>query len=499
MAFHHASFLLLFLASWAAYWLLPALARLAQRRGGEPGEPAAVGSRRDVATSLQHAVLMLASVAFYLYAGPLDTAILIGTVGVCFLFAAGLDHASGRHKSLWLALGVGASLGILGYFKYRGFVVSNVNRLLGTRLPVAAPGIPLGISFYVFQLVAYLTDLKRGQIAREKSFGRLLLYVLFFPHSQAGPIMRPGKFLPQFYGPKAWSSPLAKAGAWWILLGLTKKCLADALAPAVDELFALAAVGPVASWQAWRAALGFGFQIYGDFSGYSDMAVGLGLLLGYRLDLNFAQPYTSSDPSEFWRRWHITLSSWLRDYLFLPIAYALSRRLDRQRYAGIRVDHLTYAVATLATMLLGGLWHGASWMFVLWGAIHGLLLVAHRARPKLFRRRPLGVLLTFLLVTAAWVPFRSADLGQCWRILGAMVGLGRGAGDSLGAWAWQALWTACIVGAFWLELGLVRNVARLERVWTALPAPVRGLVLGSGVTAIVLSLSSQTSFVYFRF
>jgi D-alanyl-lipoteichoic acid acyltransferase DltB (MBOAT superfamily) len=351
---------------------------------------------------------------------------------------------------------------------------------------VDGDGIPLGISFYVFQLIAYQVDLARGEVAREQKFWRLLLYILFFPHHQAGPIMRPAKFLPQFHGEKRLDGALAALGGWWLLMGLTKKVLADTMAPVADQYFALALEGPVAAWQAWRGAMAFGFQIYGDFSGYSDIAVGLGYLLGYHLDINFDQPYLSASPAEFWRRWHITLSQWLRDYLYIS--------LGGNRHGTLR----TY-VNLFLTMVLGGFWHGASWMFLLWGAIHGGFLALHRAFPAPFRWRPAGVLLTFVVVTAAWVPFRAVNLTQTGRILGAMSFVHTAPGDTLARWSTQSFWMLCIAGAYGLERLLRSHQSALGAGFQRLPAPLRGLLVALWVSAIALTLSTKSSYVYFRF
>lgn len=465
MPFHHPAFFVLFLTTLAVYWLAP--------------------------PRFQHVILLISSLSFYYYAGIVDSILLLASVGVNYPIAMLMAKSDGSRRRGFVTFAVVLNLGILGYWKYRGFVVENVAQLfpsLNLRIDRAAidRDLPLGISFYLFQLIAYQVDLYRREIEPEKKFWRLLLYVLFFPHHQAGPIMRPAKFLPQFYGEKTWSRTAMESGAWLLLIGLAKKCGADAMAPVVDDFFGRAARGAVPAWQAWRAALAFGFQIYGDFSGYSDIAVGIALMLGYQLDVNFKQPYVSADPSEFWRRWHITLSQWLRDYLYISLG-------------GNRHGELRTYVNLLITMVLGGLWHGASWMFILWGAIHGVFLVAHRAWPRLLAYRPLGVVITFIVVTAAWVPFRATSMTQTGRILGAMFFIGRGPGDTLAAWGVQLAWTALVLSIYAVEYLGRSRADRVNAWWSRTPSPARGFLLATAVAAVVLTLSSSSTYVYFRF
>jgi len=463
MPFHHPAFFVLFLVTLVAYWTAPA--------------------------RWQHVILLISSLAFYYYAGLVDSIILLASVGANHPIALTMAKREGNSRRRWVTFAVVLNLGILAYWKYRGFFVENTLRFFpSVHFDRAAMerDLPLGISFYLFQLIAYQVDLYRKEIEPEPKFWRVLLYVLFFPHHQAGPIMRPAKFLPQFYGEKRWSTDAMQAGGWLLLIGLAKKCGADAMAPVVDDFFGRAARGAIPAWQAWRGALAFGFQIYGDFSGYSDIAVGIALMLGYQLDVNFRQPYVSADPSEFWRRWHITLSQWLRDYLYISLGG--NRRGERRTYINL-----------FLTMVLGGFWHGASWMFILWGAIHGAFLIVHRGWPKLFGNRAIGVIVTFVVVTAAWVPFRATSMTQCGRILGAMFFVHRAPGDTLVAWGVQLAWTSLVVAIYAIEyLGRTR-ADRLSTWWWKTPAPARGLMLATAIAAVVLTLSSSSTYVYFRF
>jgi alginate O-acetyltransferase complex protein AlgI len=446
--FHSPGFLLLCLATLALYYL---------------------GRER-----WQHGVLLAASLVFYAAAGAADTLLLLGAVAVNHLLAGPV--AARRPRALPLALAL--NLGLLLACKGRG--------LLGQAIhgsDAGAVAIPLGVSFYVFQLIAYQVELSRGTCPREPSGRRLLLYILFFPHHQAGPIMRPAAFLPQFYGARRAALGQLGAGALWILWGLCKKVAADHVGEIVDLRFAHPEAMVTAAL-AWRTALLYAFQIYGDFSGYSDMALGLGLLFGYRLDRNFAQPYLAKSPGELWRRWHVTLSRWLRDYLYIPLGGSRGGR-------GRTLRNL------LLTMALGGLWHGVSPLFLLWGVLHGLLLCAARLR---WPRSPLlGWALTFSFTVIAWVPFRAPSWPVARALLHAMLGGPLGPPAEV---ARTLLVGLGLVGAQWLEeraLGSAPRRAALRERWLAAPPLLRGAALGLLTVALLLALRDGTAYIYFRF
>jgi alginate O-acetyltransferase complex protein AlgI len=453
MPFHSAAFLLLLVPTFSVYYL-----RCTQR--------------------WQHFVLFVSSFAFYYFAGVRDLAILLGTTAFNYAVAVFLPLRLGA------ALGVVASLGVLAFFKYRSFL-GGLFGYDGDYLSIVS--IPLGISFYVFQLIAYQVDRTRGLVQVERSFPKLLLYILFFPHHQAGPIMRPAAFLPQFVGPKDPRIEQIATGARWILWGLFKKVLADRIGAVTDPLFATPAAHVS---DAWSAALGYSAQIYLDFSGYSDMAVGLGLLFGYRLDRNFNQPYLAASPSEFWERWHITLSAWLRDYLYIP--------LGGNRHGKARTQ-----ANLMATMALGGLWHGASWNFVAWGVLHGLLLVVYRAFPNLVRGpRALRVCVLQLAVVFCWIPFRARTFGQTLGLWGAMVGLNHTPLGSARVWLALAAGTAVFAVAHGLEHRMLGDSGRRERAlaaWTRVPPALRGVGGALVLAGCCLLLLDGTTFIYFRF
>ncbi len=334
-------------------------------------------------------------------------------------FAAGLGiektAAPGARKR-WLALSICVNLGILGFFKYFDFFSDSFATMFGAMgWQVSSVTLnfvlPVGISFYTFQTMSYTIDVYRGKLNATRDLGTFALFVAYFPQLVAGPIERASRLLPQLQSPRRVNANAFSSGAVLILIGLFKKVvLADSVADSVDAVFA--APENASSAVLLRAAYLFSIQIYCDFSGYSDMARGISRLFGIELRENFNQPYFSTNITEFWRRWHVSLSSWLRDYLYIPLG---GSRAGRSR---------TYA-NLMATMFLGGLWHGASWMFVIWGLIHGVYLAIHKLvlgdRKPPERMRVTGVssgllfvgklVVTFHIVVLTWIFFRSPEIG----------------------------------------------------------------------------------------
>ncbi|MEZ4332631.1 MAG: MBOAT family O-acyltransferase [Myxococcota bacterium] len=315
--------------------------------------------------------------------------------------------ASARKR--WISTSLIVNLGVLGFFKYFGFFEQNVRAVVAWLglTPSWEPlyvFLPYGISFYTFQSLSYSIDVYRGRLRAERSFLDLALFIAFFPQVVAGPIVRASTFLPQTATRVAWAKVDLRGCLVLFLVGFFKKaCVADTLARVSDLYFA--APEHYDAFSAWAATLCYAGQIYCDFSGYTDMAIAVAGLLGYELCLNFDFPYLSRSVAEFWHRWHISLSSWLRDYLYIPLG-------------GNRGSRLFTARNLMLTMLLGGLWHGAAWTFVAWGGMHGLALVVHRAWARRTADRPairrvmarLGLPLTLLWVLLAWVPFRANDV-----------------------------------------------------------------------------------------
>lgn len=358
--------------------------------------------------------LLLASYVFYGYACPLYTPLLA--------IATAIDWQCGKRVAqqrayLWVSLVL--NLGMLGFFKYYDFAVLNVNMLIAQfgghwRLPEANLILPIGISFYTFQSLSYTIDISRGQHKPYDSLLDFSLYVSFFPQLVAGPIVRAWHFLEQLRSPVPLTWQSIHRAIWLVTIGLFQKvALADSLlAPIVDAVYGDSNLA--GSIDVVIATLAFSAQIFFDFAGYSLIAVGVALLFGIRLPNNFHSPYGAVGFVDFWRRWHVTLSTWIRDYVYVSLG-------------GNRRGTLRTAVNLLVTMLLGGLWHGASWLFVIWGLIHGgLLALEHGVKrwvPSTIRRHFLisGWLITFLMVTLAWMPFRAASFEQFGQMLSSLL------------------------------------------------------------------------------
>jgi len=375
-------------------------------------------SRQRLAT----AWLVAASLFFYGWWNPAYLSLIVPSMVVNFLLGLLLADGKRTQRRLLLGLGVAANLALLGYFKYANFAVDNLNLLLAQPIELSPIVLPLAISFFTFQQIAYLVDAYRGEI-REVSFPNYCLFVTFFPQLIAGPIVHHKEMMPQFEnGFARFRQSNLAVGLTIFTIGLFKKIvIADGIAEFSTPVFNAAAAGtPLTLLEAWFGALAYTFQLYFDFSGYSDMAIGLARLFGIRLPLNFFSPYKSRNIITFWRRWHITLSRFLRDYLYIPLG-------------GNRKGHARRHLNLLATMLLGGLWHGAGWTFVIWGGLHGLYLVlnhlwqrlcgTHRFWARLLPRWA-AYGLTFVAVVFAWVFFRADDLASALLISKAMLGLG---------------------------------------------------------------------------
>jgi alginate O-acetyltransferase complex protein AlgI len=437
--------------------------------------------------------LVAASLFFYGWWDPKYLPLILASIGVNFAVARAL-HRRTRHAKALLAGGVAANLLLLGVYKYADFAVRNTADLTG--LPLALPHIvlPLGISFFTFTQIAYLVDVHRGK-AQEPSLLNYALFVSFFPHLLAGPILHHSEMMPQFASatnkrPQAFH---LAAGLFLLAIGLLKKvCIADPLAPVVAAGFDHPEAIPVLT--AWLAVLAYTLQIYFDFSGYTDMALGAARMFNIQMPVNFNSPYHATDIREFWQRWHMTLSRFLREYLYIPLG---GNRRGDWRTTG----------AILATFLLGGLWHGAAWTFVAWGALHGCALVCLRAweRTGLHLPRVIAWALTFLFVMVTWVFFRATSLPAAGAMLRAMIG----ANASGEPW-WEALrhalaadtQTSALVVAIVLVSGLV--VLALRRNSNAMafdfrPTWPRGAAVAVGLVWSVLQLGKVAPFLYFNF
>ena len=467
MLFHSFQFLIFFSIVFTVYWLL-----------------------RDHRQRLTW--LLGASCYFYMSWNPWLILLILLSAAVDYLVALRLEQVTTQSlRRLLLTFSVCANLGLLLYFKYTNFLLDAVApavNLLGISFqpPLIQLILPLGISFYTFETISYIVDVYHRRRAPVKNLVDYALYIMFFPHLVAGPIVRPHDFLPQLATTKSWSWLRMQVGLQQFLLGLFKKAvIADTLAPLVDQAFL--APGGYESSAIWLAVICYSVQIYCDFSGYSDMAIGLAQMLGFNLPANFRRPYLASSITEFWSRWHITLSTWLRDYLYIPLGG--NRRGTLYTYRNL-----------LLTMLLGGLWHGAQWTFLIWGLYHGILLVVDRAtaRPVWMDMpaiKPIRIGLTFFGVCVGWVFFRAQSLEDVGVILLRMVI--PTAGTSLTT-------TAYLVGTICLLLVLAEHVIAewgdLKKLLRSVPRPAWGALLGVSILAIQLFIpEGSKAFIYFQF
>jgi alginate O-acetyltransferase complex protein AlgI len=448
--------------------------------------------------SARKTVLLVASYVFYGAWNPPFVLLLAFSTLVDFWAAqrmAGCWTPGARRG--WLAVSLVSNLGLLGYFKYSNFLLGNLQSgLAQVGVSYVPPHLdvilPVGISFYTFQTLSYTIDVYRGRMPASRSWRDFALYVAFFPQLVAGPIVRAVDFMPQCeVAPRPVPGRFAW-GLWLMTLGLFQKVvLADTLmAPAAQTVFGFTA--PLLALDAWSGVLAFSAQIFFDFAGYSTCAIGAALCLGFALPDNFRAPYAAIGFSDFWRRWHISLSSFLRDYLYIPLG-------------GNRAGVARASANLIIVMLLGGLWHGAGWTFVAWGLLHGIYLVVERLIRVGFRGRksPLniveavgGALLTYGAICVAWVFFRAPDFATAWSILQSMAGQ-------------QEVGYAVLPTREMIQVGVVTVVLMLVHAWlrnntieqvvARMPrwCLVAGWVVMGG--AIILNQGSGDAFIYFQF
>jgi alginate O-acetyltransferase complex protein AlgI len=451
----------------------------------------------------KHLVLTVLSYVFYGWANPLFVVLLFASTVVDYLAGHAIERqrAAAVDQGRWptrtariaLALSICSNLSLLGFFKYFNFGVESYDALasrLGLsalRLDVALKvTLPLGISFYTFQSMSYTFDVYRGRAAAVRSFVDFACFVSMFPQLVAGPIIRFSEVADQLLDRTHTATKFAR-GIAFFSLGLAKKVLlANPCGKIADLAFGAGSLSPL---EAWYGVVAYAFQIYFDFSGYSDMAIGLGLMLGFVFPKNFDSPYLSQSMTEFWRRWHISLSTWLRDYLYVPLGG--NRKGPGRTYVNLFI-----------VMLLGGLWHGAAWNFVVWGGLHGAFLAFERLRGKTaaYNRfgAPVRIAVTFLLVLVTWVFFRAADLPSALRYLGHMAGIGvvqEGAGLLAGI-VYQPYYLGTFVVA-----ALITWTCPQTWDWTrTLTAPKAMAVAALFIlAAVVLTTQAYNPFIYFIF
>ena len=488
MIFHSLDFVGFFIVFAAVYWMLP-------RRAQNPW-------------------LLAGSYLFYGYVHPWFLILIATSTVVDYACARAMEAWPARRRQV-LALSVVSNFGMLGFFKYFNFFAENVQAALaaaglGVDLPVLRVVLPVGISFYTFQAMSYTIDVYRGELHARRSLLDVAVFISFFPHLVAGPIQRASFLLPQVESTRRFSIEQARSGLLLICWGFFKKLvIADNVGVIANRVFALS---DPSFWLIWSGVFAFAVQIYADFSAYTDIARGTSRWLGFELTENFDHPYLARSPADFWRRWNISLSSWFRDYVYVPLG-------------GSRAGTPTWARNVLITFLLSGLWHGASWNYVLWGLYHGLLLIATRSRammapPIAAARRPSSgsaspvrgwlivpqVLGMFVLTNVGWLLFRETDLRAIVRDL-ALSPFGAPVLDGRTA-AYFFLLTLLYSAPLWVQSLWVES--HRGPAGERQPAPVfhrawpRLLLQGTGcglAFAAILVLRSRTSldFIYFQF
>jgi len=489
--------------------------------------------------------LLLASYFFYGWWNPKYLILLVISIAVNYEIGIRIlrriANGSVAAAKKYLIAGIAFNLALLGYFKYASFVLQNFNHLFSHNSVIAVT-LPLGISFFTFTQIAFLADAYRGRITKKPGRIHYSLFVTYFPHLIAGPILHHNEMIPQFERKATYLFRYENiaVGATIFFIGLFKKViLADGIAVHVDRIFDAATLNSkITLLEAWSGAVSYGLQLYFDFSGYSDMAIGVSRMFGISLPINFFSPYKSSSIIEFWQRWHMTLSRFLRDYLYIPLGG--NQKGSTRRYANLFV-----------TMLLGGLWHGAGWTFVVWGGLHGTYLIVNHSWRSLqkyigrdLRRQRKGLLtnaaaalLTFIAVTFAWVFFRAKDMSAALVMISGMLGdNGTGLSESflaefgaVGGWLWAhgigttsaadnhlvsaatILWIGALMVLVWFAPNTQQIMSRYEPllngpdnvrlssriIWT--PSIGAAVVICAIALVAIANLSTRSVFLYFQF
>lgn len=462
--------------------------------------------------------LLLASYLFYAAWNPPFILLLWLSTVVDYFVGRALYTQENRHKKkLLLVVSLIGNLGMLCFFKYGTFLLDNFVQLtsaIGLNFHPAKPNIilPAGISFYTFTTLCYTIDMYKKRSEPVRSLLDFSLFVTFFPHLVAGPIVRPHQLVPQFLTPRTANQKQLIQGLFLLSLGLFMKVLlADSmLAPAADAVFSSQA--PLATLDAWIGVLAFSGQIFFDFAGYSTCAIGVAASLGFVLPENFLYPYAAVGFSDFWRRWHITLSAWLRDYLYIPLG-------------GNRKGKVRTYINLMITMLLGGLWHGANWTFVVWGGLHGIFLAVEKLLQDLRKARQLPALvedhvpvlqgvaapyfikkaassnfflamLTFFLVNVTWVFFRSRDFTSAWRLLSSMFTTVKDGAELLTG---TSIIKVTVIISLMLACHWIMRNSRVLNVANKMSWWLLGLVWSVMLIFLILSQESSSSFIYFQF
>ncbi len=439
-------------------------------------------------------LILISSLVFYGAWNYAFIPLLVGSGIADYYIAQAIDKSQSRQsKKRWLILSLVINLGILATFKYADFAIESVAQLLAVlgyqaSFTTLSWVLPVGISFYTFQSLSYTIDVYRGDMKPRKGLLEFVAALSFFPQLVAGPILRAKHILPQMHAialPK-WNA--VKHGFLLITVGLIKKTGADLLAIPVQAAFE--AKEALSTLEMWTGVIAFAGQIYGDFSGYTDMAIGLALLLGFKIPLNFRVPYFALSPVDFWRRWHISLSSWLKDYLYISLG-------------GNRNNHRTRNV--FLTMLLGGLWHGAAWTFVAWGAFHGSIITAthYLANLKIFSRfnannsfitKFVKWAITFYLILLGWVFFRATDINSAISIIGNLHAIGTSSVLGLHAWTIFIMTSVWVLLMHVMDYYVIKSADKLEgKTWLFWFL----IILGQAICLFIGEPSNE--FIYFQF
>ena len=438
--------------------------------------------------SAKNIVLLIASLLFYAWGEPIYVFLMLGSI--LFNYLMGILLHKLNCKKIILAVDIFGNILVLGYYKYYDFLIDSINRILGTEIPLKDIALPIGISFFTFQILSYIIDLYRGEIEVQKNPINLALYISFFPQLIAGPIVKYHDISKALESREQNLTQISE-GTRRFVYGFSKKVLiANVLARTVDNIYALD-MSEVTTAFAWVAAVFYMLQIYYDFSGYSDMAIGLGKIFGFDFNENFNYPYVSWSIKDFWRKWHISLSSWFRDYLYIPLG-------------GNRKGALRTYINLCIVFFVTGLWHGAGYTFILWGLFHGFFSIIERTSWGKFieKFRPLGYIYSTIVVLLGWVLFRAETLTVALKLYKRMILIGH---YSESKYAWQdIIYNRSIVTAIIAVLGcgIIQLVLRktgfdkklkdsyLEMVWLA-------IVLLLSIAA--LAANSYNPFIYFRF
>jgi alginate O-acetyltransferase complex protein AlgI len=454
--------------------------------------------------------LLLVSIFFYAWGAPEFIFFLAGSVLIDFFIIQRMAKTDGSEKKILFWLSVILNLGLLLYFKYMNFFTDQFDVILswfgGKPSGWTKIVLPVGISFITFQKLAYTFEVSRKNISPFARLRDYALYILMFPQLLSGPIVRPGQIAGQIAERQNQENINERlTGFYRFVIGLAKKVLiADVLAISVNQIFSLGH-SELSTGLAWAGAVAYTFQIYFDFSGYTDMAIGLAKMIGFRLPENFNSPYVSKSITEFWRRWHMTLSAWFRDYLFLPLAYATSRKLPKERYMGLRADKVIYLVATSVTFLLCGFWHGAAWTFILWGAYMGLFLILDRLFFLKVQKKmgPVpSIMINFLVIVIGWILFRSEKIGDFWFYLQRMFSFVSPDND---LWLNSKFWTMMAIATLFSFWGGFKKIEKWQDKFYHAPGNATIITMSAlAILLFILCVASITStgfspFIYFRF